>query len=94
MNWLTTGSTVYIRFNYLTGLNQCTTMNFPSPALTLAHSGDLKGVWREISPVMSFSSPFKSFSEESLEEDGFGSRSVERGWECQRLSGREKKRGI
>jgi len=41
--------------------------------------------------VMSFSLPFKSFSEESLEEDGFGSRSVGRGWECQRLPGREKK---
>jgi hypothetical protein len=66
-------------------------MNFPSPALTLAHFGDLKSVWREISPVTPFSSPFKSFSEESLEDDGFGSSSVGRGWECQRLPGREKK---
>jgi len=69
-------------------------MNFPSPALALAHSDDLKGVWREISPVMSFSLPFKSFSEESLEEDGFGSRSVGSGWECQRLPSRETKRNI
>ncbi|KAF8542564.1 hypothetical protein BDD12DRAFT_938664 [Trichophaea hybrida] len=96
MNWLTTGSTVYIQFNYLTGSNQCTvctTMNFPSPALTLAHCGDLKDVWREISPVTSVSSPFKSLSEESLKQDIWLEEYRKR-MGVSRLSGREKKRNI
>jgi hypothetical protein len=40
MNWLTSGSTVYIRFNYLNWFKPVysTAMNFSSPALTLAHA--------------------------------------------------------
>ncbi|KAF8251477.1 hypothetical protein K440DRAFT_637442 [Wilcoxina mikolae CBS 423.85] len=59
---------------------------------TTIMSGSCKGcVSRERFPVSSFSSPFEGFSEETIEEDGFGSRSVGRGWECQRLSGQRKK---
>ena len=40
MNWLTTGSTVSIWFNYLNWFEPAhsTAMNFSSPALTLAHA--------------------------------------------------------
>jgi len=40
MNWLTPGSTVYIRFNYLNWFKPVysTAMKFSSPALTLAHA--------------------------------------------------------